>query len=84
MQASPSMIGIKQDIKNNLKDFEVMKIDGQPMDKDLNQLKQKLSKMAASIPTTNGGRMHGRLGIIFSNAKYILFSNGGIQFIIPN
>ena len=45
-------MGVKQDIEDNLKDFPVTKIDGQPMDKDLNILESELPEMTASIPTT--------------------------------
>ena len=76
-------MGIKQDIEDNPKGFEVTKIDGQPTDEDLHQLECKLSEMAASIPTTNGGAMHGQLKMIIPNTEYTLFLNGGTQFITP-
>ena len=61
-------MGIKQDVKENLKGFHVTKIDGQPMDEDLNQLETEHSKMAASIPTLNGGGSHGHVGMIADDA----------------
>ena len=64
---------IKQDIKDNLKSFPVMKIDGQPTDEDLNQLKHKLSKTAASIPTINGGGMHQHVGMLMEDLLYCTF-----------
>jgi hypothetical protein len=30
-------MGIKQDIENSLKKFDISKIDGQPTDEDMNQ-----------------------------------------------
>ena len=48
-------MGIKQDIEDNLKEFPIIKINGQPTDEDLNKLKSKLSKLAASIPTMEEG-----------------------------
>ena len=39
--------------------------------------------MAASIPTGNGGGMHGHVGMLLKDAKYITFLHSGAQFIIP-
>ena len=51
-------MGIKPDIKDNLKIFHITKINGQPTDEDLNKLESKLSEMAASISTSNEGGLH--------------------------
>ena len=57
-------MGYKQDAKEILKSFHIMKIDGQPMDEDITKLLNKLTEMAATIPTTNGGSSHGHMGVI--------------------
>ena len=76
-------MGAKQDIEEALKIRIVTKIYGQLTDDNLNQLKQELSAHAASIPTTNGGGMHGHIEILLNNAKYIAFSCSGASFVIP-
>ena len=75
-------MGIKQDVKESLKDFPITKIDGQPTDKDLNRLASKLSEMAATIPTTNGRRLHGHVGMIVGSVQ-TTFSNGNAPFMTP-
>ena len=55
-------MGIKWNIEAALKDSFVMKIDRQPCNDGL--LKHELSMIAASILTTNGGRMHGYIGLL--------------------
>ena len=70
-------MGIKQDIKENLKGFPVTKIDGKPTDEDLNQLETQLSKMAASIPTSIEGGSHVHIGMIMEDTVYRTFSNSG-------
>ena len=47
--------GIKQDIKDSLKKFDITKINGQLTNKDMNELTQELGAMLAAIPTTSGG-----------------------------
>ena len=76
-------MSIKQDTKDNLKTFLITKIDGQPIDKDLNKLKSTLSELATSIPTINGGGSHGHVGMITDDALYCTFSNGGALFVTP-
>ena len=51
-------MGMEQDIFKSLKETFVMKIYGQPTDKDVNGLTCKLSVLAASVSTTNGGGTH--------------------------
>eukprot|EP01082_Thalassiosira_pseudonana_P009571 g8616.t1 g8616 contig3:500456-501555(+) len=76
-------MGIKQDTEDSLKDFEFTKIDGQPMDEDLNQLTKECINAAASISTTNGGGQHGHVGMIIDDAEYILFSHNAARFVTP-
>ena len=59
---------VKQDIEKALKNGIVMKIDGQPTDEDLNQLEWELSALAVSIPTKNGGEMHGHVGMLLKDS----------------
>ena len=76
-------MGIRQDIKESLKDFHITKIDGQPTKEDLLKLRQELCEATASIPTTNGGGMHVYVGMLLEDAEYTAFSQGGLQFIVP-
>ncbi|KAL7477531.1 hypothetical protein ACHAW6_003339 [Cyclotella cf. meneghiniana] len=76
-------MGIKQDTKDSLKDFEFTKIDGQPTNEDLNQLTKECINAAFSISTTNGGGQHGHAGMIIPRAEYIQFSHNAKEFIVP-
>ena len=46
---------VKQGLKKGLKKYKITKIDGQPMDEDLNLLVKELTNAAGSIATQNGG-----------------------------
>ena len=76
-------MGLKQDVEASLKDCKLTKIKGQPCDDDLNKLERELSKIAASIPTMNGGGMHGHIGMIIDDTEYNTFSQGGAQLLRP-
>ena len=76
-------MGIWEDIEESLKDFHITKIDGQLTKEELLNLHQELCKAMASIPTTNGGGMHGHVGMLLNDAEYIAFSPGGTWFTIP-
>ncbi len=76
-------MGIRQDVKEIFKSFEFSKIDGQPMDEDLNQLTHELTRALATIPTTNGGGQHGMIGIIIADAECVTFSHSNAQFLAP-
>ncbi|KAL7479609.1 hypothetical protein ACHAW6_005333 [Cyclotella cf. meneghiniana] len=76
-------MGIKQDIKDILKKFNITNIDGQPTDKDMNQLNWELGAMLATVPTTNCGGDHGHIGMILDDSEYTSFSTGSIFFIVP-
>jgi hypothetical protein len=53
------------------------------MDEDLTLLVSELSSMVASVPMTNGGRMHRHVGMIVEVVEYITFSHMGNQFLVP-
>ncbi|KAL7483889.1 hypothetical protein ACHAW6_009529 [Cyclotella cf. meneghiniana] len=74
---------IRQKIKESIKSFEFSKIDGQPMDEDLNQLTGKITKALASFLTTNGGGQQGHIGVIIPDAEYVTFSKSNAHFIAP-
>ncbi|KAL7480144.1 hypothetical protein ACHAW6_005850 [Cyclotella cf. meneghiniana] len=73
---------IKQDIKESLEKFDITKIDGQPTNKDMNQLTSELGAMLATVPITNGGGDHGYIGMILSETKYTTFLTGANPFIV--
>jgi len=76
-------MGICHNVEQSLEKYEIMKIDGQPMDEDLNLLIKELTNAASSVATQNGGGEHGHVGMVIDEAKYITFSNGGSRFLIP-
>ena len=67
-------MGIKQDVKESLKDYFITKIDGQPSKEAISKLKLELSEGLASIPTLNGGGQHGHIGLIIPTAEYTTFA----------
>ena len=73
-------MGIKQDVKETLKDYPITKIEGQPDEESLSKLKMELAKALASIPTLNGGGQHGHIGLIIPEAEYILFSRNNERY----
>jgi len=73
----------KIDIEDSLSRAHVTKIDRQPDDKELTRLTSKLIAITVSIPTGNGGGLHGHVGMLMNNTKYIAFLTGGQQFIVP-
>lgn len=76
-------MGIHHDAEQCLDKYEITKIDGQPMDEDLNRLIKELTNAAGSVATQNGGGEHGHVGMVIDEAKYITFSNGGSRFLVP-
>jgi hypothetical protein len=48
-------MGILHDVFDALKAFEIAKIDGQPMDDDINKLTTQLTAALVTISTANGG-----------------------------
>jgi len=76
-------MGIKQDIKESLKKFEITKIDGQPTNEVMNQLTSELGAMLNTVPTTNGGDNHRHIGMIFNDKEYITSSTSATPFTVP-
>ncbi len=76
-------MGIRHDVKQGLKKYEITKIDGQPTDEDLNLLTKELTNAAGSVASQNGGGEHGHVGMVIKEAEYITFSRAGTQFLIP-
>ncbi len=57
-------MGIRHDVEQNLKKYKITKIDGQPIDEDLNLLTKELTNAAGSVATLNGGGEHGHVGMV--------------------
>jgi hypothetical protein len=69
-------MGILQDVFNALKAFKIAKIDGQPMDNDINKLTMQLTAALGTISTTNGGGTLGHIGIVVPQSRYVALSMG--------
>ena len=76
-------MGVRHDDGEGLKKYEVTKIDGQPVDEDLNLLTKELTNAAGSITTQNWGGEHGHVGMVVEDADYITFSRNGDKFLVP-
>ena len=76
-------MGICHDIEEGLKKYEITKIDGQPMDEDLNLLTKELTNAAGSVATQNGGREQGHVGMVVKEAGYVTFSRNAERFLVP-
>jgi hypothetical protein len=63
--------------------YEITKIDGQPMDEDLNKLIKELTNALGSVTIELGGGEHGHVGLIVKETEYITFSDGGVRYTIP-
>ncbi len=69
-------MGILQDVFDALKAFKIAKIDGQPMDDDINKLTTQLTAALVTILTTNGGGTLGHIGIVVPESRYVALSSG--------
>jgi hypothetical protein len=69
-------MGILQDVFNALKALDFAKINGQPMDDDINKLMTQLTTAQVTISTTNGGGMLGHIGIVVPQSRYVALSTG--------
>jgi hypothetical protein len=69
-------MGILQDVFDALKAFKIAKIDGQPMDDDINKLTTQLTAALVTISTTNGGGMLGHIGIVVPESRYVPLLTG--------
>jgi hypothetical protein len=75
-------MGIRADIRDELKKESVTKIHGQPKSHDLTILEKELIAILASIPTALGGGNFGHVGVIMETIAYSTM-NGGIAFADP-
>ncbi len=75
-------MGVRAEIREEVRKETVTKIHGQPTNQDLTILEKELIAILANIPTTLGGGNHGHAGIIIETEKYLQLT-GGITFDIP-
>ena len=75
-------MGLRADIREELRKETATKIHGQPTDHDVTLLEKELIAIAATIPTTLGGGNHGHAGLIVGPTKYLTMT-GGTAFAPP-
>ena len=75
-------MGLRADIRDEVRKETATKIHGQPTDHDITLLEKELIAIAATIPSTLGGGNHGHAGLIVEPAKYLTMT-GGTAFIQP-
>ena len=75
-------MGIRTDIRDEIRKETVTKIHGQPTSHDLTNLEKEIIAILANIPTTLGGGYHGHVGVIMSPTEYNTIT-GGIDFVNP-
>ena len=75
-------MGIRADIRDELKKETVTKIHGQPTSHDLTILEKELIAILAGIPTALGGGNFGHVGVIMEAAAYSNMT-AGIDFVNP-
>ena len=74
-------MGVRADIREEVRKETVTKIHGQPTNQDLTLLEKELIAILANIPTTLGGGGHGHAGIVMDPARYLLTT--GAAFVNP-
>ena len=74
-------MGIRTDIRDEIRKETVTKIHGQPTSHDLTNLEKEIIAILANIPTTLGGGNHGHAGLIVDATKYLTMT--GVAFAIP-
>ena len=74
-------MGVRADVRDEVRKETVTKIHGQPTNQDLTILEKELIAILANIPTTLGGGNHGHAGILMDPARYLL--TAGIPFVNP-
>ena len=74
-------MGVRADIREEVRKETVTKIHGQPTNQDLTTLEKELIAILANIPTTLGGGNHGHAGILMEPTRYIL--TAGVPFNNP-
>ena len=75
-------MGIRTDIRDEIRKETVTKIHGQPTSHDLTNLEKEIISILANIPTTLGGGNHGHVGVIMEPTDYSTMT-GGIDFVNP-
>jgi len=75
-------MGIRTDIRDEIRKETVTKIHGQPTSHDLTNLEKEIIAILANIPTTLGGGNHGHVGVIMNPTEYNTMT-GGIDFVNP-
>jgi len=75
-------MGIRSDIRDEIKKETVTKIHGQPTSHDLTNLEKEIISILANIPTTLGGGNHSHVGVIMDPTDYSTMT-GGIDFVNP-
>jgi len=74
-------MGVRADIREEVRKETVTKIHGQPTNQDLTTLEKELIAILANIPTTLEGGNHGHAGILMEPARYLL--TAGVPFNNP-
>jgi hypothetical protein len=74
-------MGVRADIREEVRKETVTKIHGQPTNQDLTTLEKELIAILANIPTTLGGGNHGHAGILMEPTRYLLTT--GVPFNNP-
>ena len=75
-------MGIRTDIRDEIRKETVTKIHGQPTSHDLTNLEKEIISILANIPTTLGGGNHGHVGVIMDPTDYNTMT-GGTAFVNP-
>ena len=75
-------MGIRTDIRDEIRKETVTKIHGQPTSHDLTNLEKEIISILANIPTTLGGENHGHVGVIMDQVDYYTMTTG-IDFVNP-
>ena len=74
-------MGVRADIREEVRKETVTKINGQPTNHDLTILEREMIAILANIPTTLGGGNHGHAGILMDPARYLVIA--GVPFNNP-
>jgi len=75
-------MGIRTDIRDEIRKEMVTKIHGQPTSHDLTNLEREIISILANIPTTLGGGNHGHVGVIMNPTEYNTMTEG-TDFVNP-
>ena len=75
-------MGIRTDIRDEIRKETVTKIHGQPTSHNLTNLEREIISILANIPTTLGGGNHGHVGVIMNPTEYNTMTEG-TDFVNP-